>query len=194
KQSGRMATGYRWRFYHYGPWAVEAQRDIDDCVGKLIKAETRPGSEDMGEVTLYLAGGPEPNFSAQFTASLDVALRHEINRWIRAPLNQFLDYVYFDTPPMREAKRGDYLRFDPQVFATLDPQSDAPARRHSSREARQAFRRFLESRKGDPRRVPVPRDAIVDDAYLTALEALDAEDRLAGPLEGSVEADPDALA
>ena len=109
--------------------------------------------------------------------------------------NTFLDYVYFKTPPMREARRGEYLRFDETTFevdGVHEPTVERP-KKYASREARKAFQRFLESRRLDKAKVPVPRDAIVDEAFGEAVRLLDAEDALAGPLEGSAEVDPDAL-
>jgi len=193
-QRRRLATGYRWKFYHYGPYAAEAQRDIDECAERgLLHCEVLPRADEAGEVSLYRAYGTDPAIHDRFSATLETVLGSEIERWVGAELNPFLDYVYFETPPMREARRGEYLRFDETTFAVdavHEPKAERP-KRYASREARKAFQRFLESRRVERSKVPVPRDAIVDDAFEEAVSFLDAEEGLARPLEGSVEVDPD---
>src|SRR5713101_6162809 len=55
---GRRATPYRWRFYHYGPWAPDAQQDIEDLAQSgVIEATTRPRDDEVGEMTLYSTAG-----------------------------------------------------------------------------------------------------------------------------------------
>ena len=193
--SGQKATPYKWLFYHYGPWTVEAQRDIEECVmeGVIVPQAFAP-EEEAGEITLYRATGPDPNLYQSFSTGLEFAVRAEIDRWSRAPLNLFLNHVYFETPPMRNAKRGEVLRFAPEIFEEEQPRvEEAPTRRYSSRGAREAFRRLMTAGRSASDQVPVPRDGIFDEAYITALEALDSQDRLSGPLEGRTEVDPDAL-
>ncbi len=195
-QRRRLATGYRWKFYHYGPYAAEAQNDIDECVNLgLLGCDVLQRADDAGEVSLYRAYGTDPAIHERFSATLDTVLASEIQRWVGAELNTFLDYVYFDTAPMREAQRGEYLRFDEATFRTdslHEPTVQRP-KRYASREARKAFQRFLESRRVDKTKVAVPHDAIVDEAFVEAVKLLDAEDALSGPLGGSVEIDPDAV-
>jgi hypothetical protein len=193
-QQRQLATGYRWKFHHYGPYAAAAQRDIDECVDLgLIRCEVLPRADDAGDVSLYRADGIDPAIHERFSATFEAVLGSEIERWLGADLNTFLDYVYFETPPMREARRGEYLRFDETTFA-VDAVHESRVERpkkYSSREARKAFQRFLESWRVQRTKVPVPRDAIVDEAFGEAVSFLDAEDVLAGALEGSVEVDPD---
>jgi Protein of unknown function (DUF4065) len=31
QRTQQTLTGYPWRLYHYGPWAIEAQAEISDC-------------------------------------------------------------------------------------------------------------------------------------------------------------------
>lgn len=194
-QRRQVATGYRWKFFHYGPYAAEAQADIDECVDlHLIACDTRPGPDEVGDMWLYRASGSDPAIHERFSATLEMTLRTDIERWLDAPLNAFLDHVYFDTAPMREARRGQYLRFDETTFGGGEPRAAARSRTYASREARTAFHRFLESRKAEKTKVAVPRDAIVDDAFVEAVRILDAEDTLSGPIEGSVDVDPDVIA
>jgi len=192
--TGRRATPYRWRFYHYGPWALDAQQDIDALAATgAIAAEARARDDDVGEMTLYSARELPPNIEGEFGLRFEMQLRGAIRTWARRPLNEFLDYVYFDTPPMRDARRGDYLSFEPGIFAEEQGPPPKPVPRHSSREVQRAWRAFLDSTRRDASRVPVPRDAVVDDAFRTAVERLDDEDVLPRPLDARVDVRPDEL-
>ena len=95
---------------------------------------------------------------------------------------------------MRGARRGQYLRFEPELFESAELTSAASPKRYSSQQVRQAFQRFLANRKTSPATVPLPRDAIVDEAYLNALQILNSEDSLSESLEGAVNVDPDDIA
>lgn len=194
QQRRQVATGYRWRFHHYGPYAAEIQRDVDECVGlDLVRCDKVPWGDDAGETSLYKSYGRDPLIHERFTATLETVLRSEIQRWLPVPLNVFLDYIYFDTPPMRDARRGEYLRFEESAFGVAEPSSVGRPKTYASREARKAFGRFLDSRRSEKTRVPVPQDAIVDDAFVEAVKRLDAEDATTAPIQGSVDIDPDAV-
>lgn len=161
-----------------------------------IEARTQPLADQVGEMTLYSSAGIPPDIEHAFGIRFQTQLSDAIRTWVRRPLNEFLDYVYFDTPPMRDARRGDFLRFEPGIFVgeQQDP-GPGPLPRHSSREAQKAWRAFLASAAGrDPSRVSMPRDAIVDDAFRAALDRLDAEDSLPRALDARVDARPDELA
>jgi hypothetical protein len=174
-QRRRLATDYRGKFYHYGPYAAGAQRDIDECVDLgHIRCEVLQRADEAGEVSLYRANGPDPAIHERFSATLETVLGSEIERWLGAELNTFLDYVFFETPPMREARRGEYLRFDETTFpvdAVHEPAAERP-KKYASREARKAFQRFLDSRRAEKAKVPVPRGALLDEAFGKAVRLL----------------------
>src|SRR5262249_15184271 len=93
--SGRRATPYLWRFYHYGPWALDAQAAIDHLaeVG-AIDAERRVREDEVGEMTLYSATGTQPEVERVFGHAFETQLADSIRTWLQRPLNEFLDYVY----------------------------------------------------------------------------------------------------
>jgi len=192
--TGRRATPYRWRFYHYGPWALDAQQDIEGSTHLgVIDAERRSRDDEVGEMTVYAARGTRPAIEDALGFTFETQLGDAIRTWVQRPLNEFLDYVYFDTPPMRAARRGDYLRFDQETFAQEPEPAPRPRPRRSSREAQRAWRTFLDSARRDSSRLSMPRDAIVDDALRTAIDRLDAEDIIARPIDARVDARPDEL-
>lgn len=188
RKEGRVLTGYPWTFYHYGPWAQEAQRDIDLAVGAgLIEMDRANG--EAGDVYLYKNRAKDPEIWRELGLDFEMSLRHEVKRWIAEPLEQFLDFIYFDTSPMRDAQRGDLLKFTPEP---PEPVAMKPATMKGgqvSQKGKEAFAKFLASRKDAAR---LPNDAIYDDVYAKAAALLDAEDLPTRPLQGSAEVGKEA--
>ncbi len=183
QREGRVLTEYPWKFYHYGPWAQEAQQDIDGAVAaRLIDMETADG--EAGDVFLYKYRGRDPEIWRELGVEFEMGLRHEIKRWIAAPLEHFLDFIYFDTPPMRDAQPGDLLMFVPEHREMPQSKPGGRAGRRVSERGREAFAKFLAGRRDAAR---LPNDAINDALYAKAAVLLDAEDILSMPLRGSAE-------
>ena len=93
RRHGERVTDLQWLFYHYGPYAYEVQELVNR---KNLSAD-------------YWTGGSFP-FQA-FGSSVKRTVDDVIERWGLLGLNQLLDYVYFETEPMENAKRGDTLDF-----------------------------------------------------------------------------------
>ena len=183
RREGRILTEYPWKFYHYGPWAQEAQQDIDGAVAaRLIEMETADG--EGGDVYLYKYRGRDPEIWRELGVEFEMGLRHEIKRWIAAPLDHFLDFIYFDTPPMRDAQRGDLLKFVPEHREMPDLKPEGRPARPLSQKGKEAFAKFLAGRRDAAR---LPNDAINDVLYAKAAALMDAEDIPPTPIRGSAE-------
>jgi hypothetical protein len=52
---------------------------------------------------------------------LETIVDRIVKEWGDADLNKLLDYVYFETEPMQNAKRGDVLDFSSVSQPTLTP-------------------------------------------------------------------------
>jgi hypothetical protein len=103
-------TGFNWIFYKYGPWATE----YDEELGRL---------KDSGLITLR--DGDRPDLDTVFVDAVEpvqlsnafpvvleeIHTRRIIESWADRPTGELLDYVYFHTAPMREARRGEALDF-----------------------------------------------------------------------------------
>lgn len=105
KHNQKRLTDLKWQFYHYGPYTSEIESIL--------------GSPDIGEIPFVSRDGRIGN---QYDLTEDEAKSHvnpEIKRlinyvvkdWGETDLNKLLDYVYFETEPMKDAKRGDLLDF-----------------------------------------------------------------------------------
>jgi len=107
RERRRHEMGFSWRYYHYGPYASEVQYELDELTqaGFLRAWSGNQGSE---RPRMYRPVLGEPSL-AGLPYRL-IGLTDEIcSQWGRAELNDLLSYVYFQTPPMRHALRGQPL-------------------------------------------------------------------------------------
>jgi hypothetical protein len=106
RREGQQATSFRWRFYHYGPYPFGVEEVIERQLDRTIAVVEI--DDFYGEsVQIYRAVDQPPDdllpTATQLTA--DQVCRE----WALEDLNDLLSFVYFETPPMREAQRGDWL-------------------------------------------------------------------------------------
>lgn len=111
RRFGETATGFRWVFHKYGPWS----RDYDPLLEQMSK-----------EGIVRITSGTRDNLDTQFVdpatspAKLDVlgwsfdlqlTVKRIIEAWADRPTGEILDYAYFHTEPMHDARRGQELDF-----------------------------------------------------------------------------------
>lgn len=118
---GTPLTDLRWRFLHFGPYANELGEILGGPDVEIV--ELRSGRQARhfafdAETLKEPMGLPEEVVST---------VARLVKEWGDANLNQLLDYVYFDTEPMENAVRGEFLDFSNlrppsrTVALTLDP-------------------------------------------------------------------------
>jgi len=102
----KRLTDLKWRFYHFGPYPLEIQEIL--------------GSPELEEEEIDLADGKT---LLKYSISLDEEVESYVDweverliiqvvkRWGDKDLNKLLDYVYFETEPMRDSRRGEILDF-----------------------------------------------------------------------------------
>ena len=185
RRYGKQATGLKWRFHHYGPYAAELDEDIR-ASGLYVdedvfsgKASNRPVS---GYRYRYRRAGDwreiHKAFNSQYDAQVKGCVDRVIEQWGLDSLPTILDYVYFETEPMQDAKRGEYLDFSKiqieppaptnTVKLKLSDEHIAEMRRRM-REDREA----REKRKREARKATEPR---YDEVYFEACKVMEAEE------------------
>jgi len=95
----------KWQFYHYGPYTAEIESIL--------------GSPDIEEIPFVLKGGKlgshydlvEDDFRSYFPSDIKRIVDYVVKEWSEIDLSKLLDYVYFETEPMRDARRGELLDF-----------------------------------------------------------------------------------
>ena len=109
RRFAKPVTNLKWIFHHYGPYTVELEPVINDNEfvagygGRSSPGYRYYGRRDWREIHV--------NFNAQFSASARQVADKVINEWGLESLPTILDYVYFETEPMQEARRGEFLDF-----------------------------------------------------------------------------------
>ena len=108
RKLGKSATGLEWRFHHYGPYSVELERNINDNAFLHISGNRRSGYG-------FSISSEWRDIHAAFNAHFEPTVRRIANgvvmQWGLEDLETLLEYVYFETEPMQEARRGETLDF-----------------------------------------------------------------------------------
>jgi hypothetical protein len=109
RASGRIATEWRWKFHHFGPWAAQYDAVLEslNSAGKL-SITVLPGDRDT---QLIRGNQRDQDVSSVTESDIRAAMRRVLNRWLPRDLPEILDHVYFDTEPMHSVERGVELDF-----------------------------------------------------------------------------------
>jgi Antitoxin SocA-like, Panacea domain len=147
RQERERLTELKWRFYLYGPYPSslttvlgEPEIEVNEWkTGKISKRIVR--NENVFEMSKA-----DPN--------VEVIVTRLVKEWGDADLNQLLDFVYFETEPMQNAKRGDDLD-----FSTIPPPTRKKIRLNLDHSKLNQLRKHLAERAkayGDLRQPSTP--------------------------------------
>jgi hypothetical protein len=97
-------TDLQWIFYLYGPYPAsmnsvlgEPTVETNECHG--------------GKISKQIMREEDTFMMAKADFELEAIIARIVKEWGDADLNKLLDYVYFETEPMQNAKRGELLDF-----------------------------------------------------------------------------------
>jgi len=163
-------TGFAWKFYHLGPWAAEYEPLLQSAVAKDILTE-RFGKHDT---PLYRAPERTDPSALQLSAADEGILRTVLNRWSDVETSDILDYVYFNTEPMRAGVRSQSLDFS--AIQELPPPYKRSSSGVSDKEIlrkRAAFREKQTKLERPQSRITPPR---YDEQFDRAMATMDTDD------------------
>lgn len=175
REFGTAITPGHWFFFLYGPYAIEVDKSLNDIVGYQVNEShflTKHGKYGFSYKTFEA-----PRLEDVLPLSKRLVIDAVLNRWGGEELNTILDYVYFETAPMANAKFRQALDFSsvrnqeaelPGQIARIA--SDVLASLRARYKAIRAHRRRLESQV---RMTP----ARYDEVYWDSLKAMDSGDR-----------------
>ena len=150
RRYGKQATNLQWRFHHYGPYSVELDREVRALgldIDESVFSQTQRGRAVSGYHYRHVGDWREA--AGAFNSSYDAAARRCVDRvvqqWALDPLPAILDYVYFETEPMQDARRGELLDFSKIQPETTSRSSVAQA--GLSKELASEMRQRLHERK-----------------------------------------------
>ncbi len=180
RRHGKVVTGLKWRFHHYGPYAVELETNINS-LGGVIDEDRFTGmiGDRLVSGYRYVRAGDwkeiESAFNPQYGASVKWSVDQVVERWALEPLSTILDYVYFETEPMQDAKRGEYLDFSTVPL-------ELPTRRNTAKlklpeEAENGLHRRLKERREKPSpEIRKATEPAYDDIYTEACKLMATEE------------------
>ncbi|MFH0991120.1 MAG: type II toxin-antitoxin system antitoxin SocA domain-containing protein [bacterium] len=116
---GNRLTDLQWLFSHYGPYALALESIFSDS--EFEKKEVKIQSDK--DLILFRVAESMAAYKPKVDVSLSLIIKKIVGQWGNKPLEELLDYVYFETEPMESVKqRGDVLD-----FSTIKPASEIPS-------------------------------------------------------------------
>ena len=174
RQKGCTFTGFKWIFYHYGPWSQE----FDAMYAELQKTDA-----------ILVTAGNRPDLDTEFVRSsepveldsvidefaMERIVRDVTDTWADRRLNEMLDYVYFRTEPMESAEKGaplDFTKITKEGTVSL-PHRLMFQRKTTRDETVSRIQRSIAEKKAarviSPSKFTPP---VYDDLYYEALQAM----------------------
>lgn len=150
RRYGKQATNLQWRFHHYGPYSAELDREVRALgldIDESVFTQTQGGRAVSGYH--YRRIGDWREVARAFNSNYDAAARRCVDRvvvqWGLDSLPTILDYVYFETEPMQDARRGETLDFS--KVQPESPSRSSVAQPGLSKELASEMRQRLHERK-----------------------------------------------
>lgn len=175
ESEGTPITGAEWRFLHFGPFSPALAERLDELEASkkvsVYRHEARTGEK---EFVLYNLGtdAKAPGLTdLGISTSIQTSIRADMKRYGK-DLSALLDYVYFRTPPMADAKPGEVLDFSECRKLSINdvrPVEMLPLRPKAIKKARHKIRDLIQARKSQEKIEQGP----FDEAYQSGLELLD---------------------
>jgi hypothetical protein len=121
RQKRERLTDLKWIFYLYGPYPLALKHVLGE-------PEIETNEWQTGKTSRHIVRDEEVFLGAKADFDLEAIVGRIVKEWGDADLNQLLDYVYFETEPMQNVKRGDVLDFSTvgpaiqkRIQVNLDP-------------------------------------------------------------------------
>jgi hypothetical protein len=103
RRHGEPLSNIEWRFLHFGPYAYEFVPVLGDPDMEV--------AEFQGKTARRFVFDPAELEVQRVSEEISGIIRNLVKQWGDADINRLLDYVYFETEPMENARRGDVLDF-----------------------------------------------------------------------------------
>src|ERR1700682_3765514 len=104
RQKRERLTDLKWIFYLFGPYPLALKRVLGE-------PEIETNEWRTGRASKHIVRDEDTFMRAEADFDLEAIVDRVVKEWGDAALNQLLDYVYFETEPMQNVKRGDVLDF-----------------------------------------------------------------------------------
>ena len=171
RRYGKPVTGLEWRFHHYGPYAAELDREIDDNHLFQVRGSRRTGygfspSPEWREI--------QTAFNKSYEPVVKSIADGVARQWGLEDLNTILEYVYFETEPMQGAERGEILDFS-KIQVERIPTQPEPRLSFSNEfitDLRARWDRREKARNNADPGQEAPDEPLYDEIYQEALDTM----------------------
>lgn len=190
RKDGETLTGFPWRFVYYGPYCSEAMQSVDLAVQRgLINKETYESRFSEGEE--YNLFTCKDDDTEKLGEGIHIGVLGQIQAAIKKYGNDtplLLDYVYFDTEPMKGVRKGDLLDFS--TAKRPEPVRKVELKKLSTetiQRAREKIKKLGEDLKSDKERLirdEQEAEKYKDESYYNFVKMLDGEELEVG-LQGT---------
>jgi hypothetical protein len=173
----KTLTGWQWVFYKYGPYVF----DFPATLEKLNLAgldETEDRTEDGRKFFRYRVS-EDQDIDDLVSAGDQLVIDNVIKKWALEDINLLLNYVYFETEPMKDATRGEPLDFSkiPALafkryfdWGELAPSPEMVAR---MRQKLSELRTRMQEEADDTRRKIGNRPFVIDETHIEQIKRHD---------------------
>lgn len=176
ESAGKTLTETAWTFSHFGPYAATVSADLDGLI-RLGLVDEQAGQSRDKDYYLYQIGADvaKRTFEAIGLVNRAASRLRQFLRDFASDQSKLLNFVYFHTEPMEDARPEERLDFSAcrqDLFAETRPvQLKAlPA------EAVKAYKTKLEERRKQRQKVEAIRwEGPYDDLYIQSMQWLDEE-------------------
>ncbi len=108
RETGSRLTDLDWKFYHYGPYAFELGTMLEE---KIFNREEIEISAEKS-FNKFTVAEPTKYYNDLVDVKTSLIVKRIVGRWGDKPLQELLDFVYFETEPMQAVdRRGQKLDF-----------------------------------------------------------------------------------
>jgi hypothetical protein len=191
---GKTLTGWPWAFVYFGPWCRQVNDAIDNAVKNgVVLTQVYPSEQDDDkDYRLFWLEDTdeEPKVADALPTYVWSRLQWAIRKWADDSYG-LLDYVYFETAPMIEAKPGAVLDFSKSLMPEVPEKVDMKRiPRAKVEKAKKALARLGEKYKSGLN--SRPPQGPTDTVFREFVSKLDEEDLETG-LEGTADlAEPES--
>ncbi len=111
-KDGETITKFPWAFVYYGPYCRNVMEGIDEAILKgYINSKTMESRQYNKDYRLFACNDDRySEIKKEFPFPVISELQYAIKKY-GDDTALLLDYVYFDTEPMNDVKKGDLLDF-----------------------------------------------------------------------------------
>lgn len=123
---GQTLSDWPWAFVHFGPYCSQAYETVQEAatLGLINKKTYESHYKDRDEYDLFTCNDvDEPPIGNEIHIYVVTELRNAIKKW-GDDTGSLLDYVYFETEPMHDARPSQMLDFStarkPEPTSTVE--------------------------------------------------------------------------